>query len=69
MVGAQTEVGEKCGVKRSLIGQHCKVKDFVKINNSVIMNNVTINKGCVFFSLLVLVQDLINILKFHLDID
>jgi len=42
IVGNSTEIGEKCGVKKSIIGNHCKIGNNVKITNSVIMDHVTI---------------------------
>lgn len=47
VVGQGTHVGEKCSVKKSIIGKHCKVDARVKIINSVIMDHVTIEPGCV----------------------
>ncbi|KAI7734226.1 hypothetical protein M8C21_004543 [Ambrosia artemisiifolia] len=39
-------MGDKCSVKRSVIGRHCRIGSNVKIVNSVIMNHVTIGDGC-----------------------
>lgn len=47
VVGQGTKVGERCTIKRSVIGKHCHIEDKVKIINSVIMNHVTISAGYV----------------------
>lgn len=39
-------LGDKCSVKRSVIGRHCRIGSNVKIVNSVVMNHVTIEDGC-----------------------
>eukprot|EP01112_Ceratiomyxa_fruticulosa_P007279 TRINITY_DN1883_c0_g1_i1.p1 TRINITY_DN1883_c0_g1~~TRINITY_DN1883_c0_g1_i1.p1 ORF type:complete len:506 (-),score=62.37 TRINITY_DN1883_c0_g1_i1:43-1560(-) len=46
VVGAQSKIGARCGVKKSIIGRHCQIADNVKISNSVIMDRVTIGEGC-----------------------
>ena len=46
MVGHGTAVGEKVGIKRSIVGAHCNVQEKVKINNSVIMDSVKVHEGC-----------------------
>ncbi|KAM9326145.1 translation initiation factor eIF2B subunit gamma [Gastrophryne carolinensis] len=46
MIGAQTQVGEKTSIKRSLLGSNCTIKDRVKISNCIIMNGVTVHDGC-----------------------
>lgn len=47
MLGEGTEMGDKCQVKRSVIGRHCRIGSHVKVVNSVVMNHVTIGDGCV----------------------
>lgn len=46
MVGEGTSMAEKCSVKKSLVGRHCRIASGVKIMNSVIMDHVTIAEGC-----------------------
>ncbi|XAR60283.1 Protein-synthesizing GTPase [Bertholletia excelsa] len=46
MLGEGSEMGDKCSVKRSVLGRHCRIGSNVKIVNSVIMNYVTIGDGC-----------------------
>nr|GEX44214.1 translation initiation factor eIF-2B subunit gamma [Tanacetum cinerariifolium]GEX55083.1 translation initiation factor eIF-2B subunit gamma [Tanacetum cinerariifolium] len=46
MLGEGSEMGDKCSVKRSVIGRHCRIGSGVKVVNSVIMNHVTIGDGC-----------------------
>ncbi|KAJ4824120.1 hypothetical protein Tsubulata_008869 [Turnera subulata] len=46
MLGEGSQMGDKCSVKRSVIGPHCRIGSNVKIANSVIMNHVTIGDGC-----------------------
>ncbi|KAJ2152413.1 Mitochondrial acidic protein mam33, partial [Coemansia sp. RSA 560] len=45
MVGASTQLRERCSVKRSVVGAHCNIGKDVKIVNSVIMDHVTIGDG------------------------
>ncbi|KAK8601851.1 hypothetical protein V6N13_058472 [Hibiscus sabdariffa] len=47
MLGEGSEMGDKCQVKRSVIGRHCRIGSHVKIVNSVVMNHVTIGDGCI----------------------
>ncbi|XVE79036.1 hypothetical protein DITRI_Ditri14bG0025700 [Diplodiscus trichospermus] len=47
MLGEGSEMGDKCQVKRSVIGRHCRIGSHVKVVNSVIMNHVTIGDGCI----------------------
>jgi len=54
VVGAGTKIGEKCSIKKSVIGRHCHIEDKVKIINSVIMNHVTISAGYEHLFLLLL---------------
>ncbi|XP_073313532.1 translation initiation factor eIF2B subunit gamma-like [Primulina huaijiensis] len=46
MVGEGSQMGDKCSVKKSVIGRHCRIGSNVKIANSVVMNYVTIGDGC-----------------------
>ncbi|GFP94248.1 translation initiation factor eif-2b subunit gamma [Phtheirospermum japonicum] len=46
MLGEGSEMGDKCSVKKSVIGRHCRIGSNVKIVNSVVMNYVTIGDGC-----------------------
>nr|GLL26735.1 translation initiation factor eIF-2B subunit gamma [Ipomoea trifida] len=39
-------MGDKCSVKKSIIGRHCRIGSNVKVVNSVVMNHVTIGDGC-----------------------
>ncbi|KAJ1739234.1 Translation initiation factor eIF-2B subunit gamma [Coemansia sp. RSA 989] len=45
MVGASTQLRERCSVKRSVVGAHCNIGKDVKIINSVVMDHVTIGDG------------------------
>uniref|UniRef100_A0A0D6QX99 Translation initiation factor eIF2B subunit gamma n=1 Tax=Araucaria cunninghamii TaxID=56994 RepID=A0A0D6QX99_ARACU len=46
MLGDGSQMGDKCSVKRSIVGRHCRIGSNVKIVNSVVMNHVTIEDGC-----------------------
>ncbi|KAF3777784.1 Translation initiation factor eIF-2B subunit gamma [Nymphaea thermarum] len=46
MLGEGSKLGDKCSVKRSVIGRHCRIGSGVKIVNSVVMDHVTIEDGC-----------------------
>ncbi|KAG1327740.1 translation initiation factor eIF-2B subunit gamma [Cocos nucifera] len=46
MLAEGSQMGDKCSVKRSIIGRHCRIGSNVKIVNSVVMNHVTIEDGC-----------------------
>ncbi|GMY15975.1 translation initiation factor eIF-2B subunit gamma [Fagus crenata] len=46
MLGEGSQMGDKCSVKRSVIGRHCRIGSNVKVANSVIMNHVAIGDGC-----------------------
>jgi translation initiation factor eIF-2B subunit gamma len=46
MMGEGSQMGDKCSVKRSVIGRHCRIGSNVKVVNSVVMNHVTIGDGC-----------------------
>lgn len=46
MVGEGSQMGDKCGIKRSIVGRHCRIGYGVKITNSVVMNHVTLEDGC-----------------------
>ncbi|KAJ9146621.1 hypothetical protein P3X46_028860 [Hevea brasiliensis] len=45
MLGEGSQMGDKCTVKRSVVGRHCRIRSNVKVVNSVIMNHVTIGDG------------------------
>lgn len=45
MLGEGSQMGDKCSVKRSVIGRHCRIGSNVKVVNSVVMNHVTIGDG------------------------
>ncbi|KAJ2510285.1 Translation initiation factor eIF-2B subunit gamma [Coemansia sp. RSA 1939] len=45
MIGASTQLDERCLVKRSVVGANCVIGKNVNINNSVIMDHVTIGDG------------------------
>ncbi|KAJ1771216.1 Translation initiation factor eIF-2B subunit gamma [Coemansia sp. RSA 1813] len=45
MVGASSQLDERCLVKRSVVGAHCIIGKNVNIINSVIMDHVTIGDG------------------------
>lgn len=44
-VGEGSKVGERCSIKRSVIGRHCVIGDKVKIANSILMDHVIIEEG------------------------
>ncbi|KAJ7960497.1 translation initiation factor eIF-2B subunit gamma [Quillaja saponaria] len=46
MLGEGSQMGDKCSVKRSVIGRHCRIGSNVKVVNSVVMDHVTIGDGC-----------------------
>ncbi|OIW00498.1 hypothetical protein TanjilG_24228 [Lupinus angustifolius] len=46
MLGEGSQMGDKCSVKRSVIGRHCRIGANVKVVNSIIMNHVTIGDNC-----------------------
>lgn len=46
MLGEGSQLGDKCSVKRSVVGRHCRIGSNVKIVNSVVLNHVTIDDGC-----------------------
>ncbi|KAK8950214.1 hypothetical protein KSP40_PGU009764 [Platanthera guangdongensis] len=46
MLDGGSKLGDKCSVKRSVIGRHCRIGSNVKIVNSVVMNHVTVEDGC-----------------------
>lgn len=46
MLGEGSQMGDKCSVKRSVLGRHCRIGSNVKVVNSVIMNHITIGDGC-----------------------
>ncbi|XP_024398106.1 uncharacterized protein [Physcomitrium patens] len=46
MLGEGSTLGERCSVKRSVVGRHCRIGSNVKIMNSVVMDYVTVEDGC-----------------------
>lgn len=46
IVGAEVTLGEKCSVKRSVIGKGASVGTGVKLINSVVMPRATVEDGC-----------------------
>lgn len=46
MLGEGSQMGDKCSIKRSVVGRHCRIGSGVKIMNSVVMNHVTLEDGC-----------------------
>ncbi|KAK7247116.1 hypothetical protein RIF29_41993 [Crotalaria pallida] len=46
MLGEGSQMGDKCSVKRSVIGRHCRIGANVKVVNSIVMNHVTIGDSC-----------------------
>ncbi|KAJ6841984.1 translation initiation factor eIF-2B subunit gamma isoform X2 [Iris pallida] len=46
MLAEGSKLGDKCSVKRSVIGRHCRIGSNIKIVNSVVMNHVVIDDGC-----------------------
>ncbi|KAG0576992.1 hypothetical protein M758_5G105800 [Ceratodon purpureus] len=46
MLGEGSTLGEKCSVKKSVVGRHCRIGSNVKIMNSVVMDYVTVEDGC-----------------------
>jgi len=45
-VGEGTLLGDKCSIKRSVLGAGCRMGNNVKVANSVLMENVTVADGC-----------------------
>lgn len=50
LVGESVTMGEKAVIKSSAVGDHCNIKEHVKITNSVVMDHVTIDSGAVLSS-------------------
>ncbi|CAA2990671.1 translation initiation factor eIF-2B subunit gamma-like [Olea europaea var. sylvestris] len=46
MLGDGSQMGDKCSVKKSVIGRHCRIGSNVKVVSSVIMDHITIGDGC-----------------------
>ena len=40
-------MGDKCVIKRSVLGKNCKIGDKARITNSILMDNVTVEEGVV----------------------
>ncbi|EDV23090.1 uncharacterized protein TRIADDRAFT_58011 [Trichoplax adhaerens] len=47
IIGDGVTIENKCAIKKSVIGNHCRILDNVKILNSVLMDHVTVESGCV----------------------
>ena len=47
LIGQGTFIGEKCNIKRTVIGANCKIGDKVKMHNCILLDNVTVEEGCV----------------------
>lgn len=45
LVANVRSIGEKCSIKRSIIGNNCTIGDKVKLNNTIVMENVVIEEG------------------------
>jgi len=45
-VGERTVLGDKCGVKRSVIGSDCRIGNNCKVVNSVLMDGITLGDNC-----------------------
>lgn len=50
LVGENTKIDERCNVKKSVIGANCILGKSVTVINSIVMDNVKIEDGLVFFS-------------------
>ena len=48
-MGFESEVAEKCSIKRTVIGRHCNVAARVKLTNSVLMDNVQVCEEYMMF--------------------
>ena len=46
MIGRGSSLGDKCSVKRSVLGSNCRLGANVKIINSVLMDGVIVDDGC-----------------------
>ena len=46
MVGRGSSLGDKCSVKRSVLGANCRLGSNVKIINSVLMDSVVVDDSC-----------------------
>ena len=46
MVGRGSSLGDKCSVKRSVLGANCRLGANVKIINSVLMDGIVVDDGC-----------------------
>lgn len=42
VVAEGTKIGDKCSIKKSNVGKHCRIGNGVKVSNSVVMDYVTI---------------------------
>ena len=46
MLGRGSSLGDRCTIKRSVLGANCTLGANVKLINSVVMDRVTIGDGC-----------------------
>lgn len=42
MVGDHTKIGDKCSIKKSIVGSNCVLGVGVKLTNSILMDNVSV---------------------------
>jgi hypothetical protein len=56
MVGEGTKMGDRCSVKKSVIGAHCTIGKNVKIVNSIILDYVTLEDKYVFHTLIISIE-------------
>ena len=46
MIGKGGKIGERCTIKRSVLGTNCSLGSNVKLINSVLMDRVVVEDGC-----------------------
>ncbi len=47
LVGAGSTVGERCSIKRTVVGASCRVGDRVRLTNCILQEGVTVEEGAV----------------------
>lgn len=47
MVGSSCKIGDRCSVKKTIIGNHCSLAANVKLTNCIVMDHVRIEEGYV----------------------
>jgi translation initiation factor eIF-2B subunit gamma len=52
VVSDSTTIGDRCGIKKSVIGKHCVIGNNVKIANSVLLDHVTVKDGYAYRKIL-----------------